>query len=83
VVLSDGIVSADDIVADVKEQRLFWIDSLSNSIESVNYDGSQRRVVYKRIGYQFFALALDEVIFKCIGCLFQCNIWYEYLFIFK
>jgi len=62
--LSDGILFVSDIVADVKAQRLFWVDYRSYSIESANYDGSQRRVIYKRIGCTFFALALDEVIFN-------------------
>jgi len=68
--LSDGFFLVTDIVADVKEQRLFWIDHYSYSIESVNYDGSLRRVVYKKLGWKFLSLALDEVIFKYIGRFF-------------
>jgi len=71
VILSDGVLLVSDIVADVKEQKIFWVEPEGCSIASVNYDGSLRRVVYKQFGHVLFSLALDEVIFKCIGCFFQ------------
>jgi len=50
-----------DIVADVITERIYWIDYFRYTVESADYNGLERRVIYKQLKIAFFSLTLDTV----------------------
>lgn len=72
VIVTEGVILVTDIVADATSQKIFWVDYNRFSIESTDYEGFHRRIVYKRKNYFFQSLAVDEVTLKCITCFKNC-----------
>lgn len=62
----------EDIVADVTSDRIYWVDSCRHAVESVDYNGNNRKLVYRRDYAFFHDLAIDKV---CkINCIFIMEI---------
>ena len=45
VIVSEGINSPEGLALDWLAKRLYWVDDRSNTVEVVNTDGSDRRVL--------------------------------------
>ena len=45
VIVSEGINSPEGLALDWLAKRLYWVDDMSNTVEVVNTDGSDRRVL--------------------------------------
>ena len=45
VIVSEGINSPEGLALDWVTKRLYWVDDMSNTVEVVNTDGSDRRVL--------------------------------------
>ena len=71
IVVSTDIVWPNGIALDVEEQRLFWCDAKTDRIESVNVDGSDRKVVIVDILPHSFGLSV-------LGDYIYWTDWQEY-----
>ncbi|XP_069122406.1 very low-density lipoprotein receptor-like [Argopecten irradians] len=58
-VITQSLLSVHDIVADCLTSRLYWTDAKRFTIESSNYDGSDRQIVYKRSDNYFRSISID------------------------
>ena len=45
VIVSEGINSPEGLTLDWVTKRLYWVDDVNNTLEVVNADGSDRRVL--------------------------------------
>ncbi|KAL3846516.1 hypothetical protein ACJMK2_017496 [Sinanodonta woodiana] len=58
VVVDEGLGHPRGLAIDFVENTLYWVDSLKDTIESVEINGNGRRVVAHQDGTTFFGLAL-------------------------
>ena len=45
VLVSSGISGPEGLTLDWMEQKLYWVDDVKNTVEVVNTDGTDRRVL--------------------------------------
>ena len=50
------------IVSDITEERIYWTDSGRDTIESVTYDGEDRKMIRRKVGTRFNDIALYQVL---------------------
>ncbi|KAK3581778.1 hypothetical protein CHS0354_017217 [Potamilus streckersoni] len=59
VLISSGLVAPYSIVADVRDEKIFWIDDGRDTVESAQYDGTGRKII-RRIAH---AILVDIEVF--------------------
>ncbi|XP_038044557.1 low-density lipoprotein receptor-related protein 4-like [Patiria miniata] len=57
-IVDNDLVSPSGLVIDFQEKRLYFADRGTDKIESVTYDGQDRRVLYQQIGADFFGITI-------------------------
>ncbi|XP_043269324.1 putative vitellogenin receptor [Venturia canescens] len=62
-IVAENLGSPKDLAIDYKEERLYWVDSKSMTIESVKYDGSDRQIFLNATGMVLRSIAIlgDEI----------------------
>ncbi|XP_021375306.1 low-density lipoprotein receptor-related protein 6-like [Mizuhopecten yessoensis] len=58
-VITRSLLSVHDIETDPVNSRIYWTDARKYTIESSKYDGSDRRIIYKRINMFFRSISID------------------------
>ncbi|XP_022085864.1 low-density lipoprotein receptor-related protein 6-like [Acanthaster planci] len=57
-IVDENLISPSGLVIDFEEKRLYFADRGTDTIESVTYDGQDRRVLYQRNGADFFDITI-------------------------
>ena len=52
--VSTKIVYPYGITIDLPNQQVYWVDTFLDSIERINYDGSNRRTIYRGVKHRKF-----------------------------
>lgn len=50
------------ITSDITEERIYWTDSGRDTIESVTYDGDDRKMIRRIVGTRLNDIALYQVL---------------------
>ncbi|XP_033760682.1 low-density lipoprotein receptor-related protein 4-like [Pecten maximus] len=58
-IVTTSLLILEDIETDTVERRLYWTDRWRNSIESSMYDGTDRKIVFKQLNFEFRYIAVD------------------------
>ncbi|OWF37417.1 Low-density lipoprotein receptor-related protein 4 [Mizuhopecten yessoensis] len=58
-IITTSLLSVEDIEIDAGERRLYWTDALRNAIESSQYDGTDRKIIYRQLNSNFRSIAVD------------------------
>lgn len=61
-VVSDNLIAPRGMTIDYQENLLYWVDSIKNTIESVQFNGNSRRIIVSHAGAKFFGVAIFEVV---------------------
>nr|XP_022289400.1 low-density lipoprotein receptor-related protein 4-like [Crassostrea virginica] len=59
-VVSDNLIAPRGMTIDYQENLLYWVDSIKNTIESVQFNGNSRRIIVSHAGAKFFGVAIFE-----------------------
>ncbi|GLH07804.1 Vitellogenin receptor, partial [Gryllus bimaculatus] len=64
VLVNDTLIHINDIALDYKAKKLYWCESSSNTIERINYDGTERETVLEQSTENPYAISVhDDKIF--------------------
>ncbi|KAJ8038344.1 Low-density lipoprotein receptor-related protein 6 [Holothuria leucospilota] len=67
VLVNSDIVSPRSLTIDLEERALYWIDAVTNNLETINFDGTSRKMLRNLFHETVFSLALDDNAFFCNG----------------
>ena len=57
-IVNSGLVWPNDIVVDFSTNKLYWVDSFLDKIETADYDGNNRRQIFYYSGIHPFGVSL-------------------------
>ncbi|OWF37416.1 Low-density lipoprotein receptor-related protein 4 [Mizuhopecten yessoensis] len=58
-IITTSLLSVEDIEIDAGERRLYWTDAGRDTIESSQYDGTDRKIIYRQLNINFRSIAVD------------------------
>lgn len=61
VIVSDNIVHPRGIAVDYEANSVYWVDSSKDTVETVEFNGNNRRIVLSLPNSNFFGIALYGV----------------------
>ena len=61
VIVSDNIVHPRGITVDYEANSIYWVDSSKDTVETVEFNGNNRRIVISLPNSNFFGIALYGV----------------------
>ena len=59
--VNNSVLYPSAVVADSAEERIYWVDRIRETIETVTYDGTDRRLVRRITNTLFYDIALFRV----------------------
>lgn len=63
VLVGENIIHPRGIAVDYEANAVFWVDSAKDTVETVEFNGNNRRIVLSLPNTNFFGIALYEVCF--------------------
>ena len=57
-----SLYNPTSIVLDISEQRIYWTDSVRDTIETATYNGGDRRLIRRLVSTNLYDIALYKVI---------------------
>lgn len=64
ILVSENIVHPRGITVDYDANAIYWVDSSKDTVETVEFNGNNRRIVLSLPNTNFFGIALYEVSIK-------------------
>ncbi|XP_069121299.1 low-density lipoprotein receptor-related protein 6-like [Argopecten irradians] len=75
-IITTSLISVEDIEIDAVENRIYWVDYSRYTIESSQYDGTDRKIIYRGMGLRFQSIAVDTN-HVCVT-VYSKNSWHCY-----
>lgn len=60
-IIVQGILYPISMTLDINEEKIFWIDESRDTIETADYDGSNRRIIRRISGSLLYDIAVFKV----------------------
>ena len=63
ILVKEGLGLPNGITIDFNNNKLYWADAGTQNIESVNFDGTERRKIYGLASYPFDITVANDILY--------------------